>query len=164
MVFELDLKRGRDISQAMVTGGRAVQADEHHVNTNRAREWQMGICCYYIRLKACLLWPSLNWSPLAQSGISFLPSLVLPRRKLSLVQAKQAFIQQPKNGEMETYLTIQFRWRHQIYREVDVKQRKLERVIEIFMSYLRAELWFGHRTHEILFFIELMQYSFSVLL
>ena len=75
-----------------------------------------------------------------------------------------SFIQQPKNGEMRTYLTIQFRWWHQIYRRVDVNQRKLQRVIEIFVSYLRAELWFGHRTHEILFFIELMQYSFSVLL
>ena len=59
---------------------------------------------------------------------------------------------------MGTYLTIQFRWRHQIYRRVDVNQRKLQRVIEIFVSYLRAELWFGHRTHEILFFIELMQF------
>ena len=63
MAFELDLKRGRDLSQAKLTGGRAVQADEHHMNTDRAREWQMGWGCYCIRLKARLLWLSLNWSP-----------------------------------------------------------------------------------------------------
>lgn len=52
-----------------------------------------------------LCWgPSRTEAPLAWSGSSFSSKFIMPITKLSLVQARQTFIQPPENGEGELML------------------------------------------------------------
>ena len=60
---------------------------------------------------------------------------------------------------LQINFSIQFGWRHQIYRRVEVKWREVDRVGGIFMRYPVTWVWFGPRTDAALLFSLCMGFS-----